>query len=133
MSKVNISFNNHIYSIDESVLSSVRSELASQFSAMSDSNNSTIMFMGTAYDISNDILRTARNTIQASLNEELNGSLSDNGLEVSIGGVNYFVKSSVVADVLPDLHASFHKLAAVAVELASSLLDEGLLDEFILD
>lgn len=98
MSKINISFNNKDYSVDESALSVATSELKSHLSTVMNGSGATINLNGSSYSIDSTKLSTATNDFVAHL-----GKISGTGHKVMVGGVEYGIDANKVAGAVGEL------------------------------
>jgi hypothetical protein len=100
MSKINISFNNTNYSIDESSFSTATAELKSHLSTIMNGSGATINLGGTAYNIDATKLATETNAFVSHL-----GTVAGNGYKVMVGGVEYGVDSAKMAGAVAEIEA----------------------------
>lgn len=105
MAKTNISFDNKIYSIDDSSLSSATTALRQQLSTTMNGTGATIGLGGTNYNIDSAKLSTATNAFVSHL-----GTISGNGHKVVVNGVEYSVDSAKVQGAISALHTAFGAL-----------------------
>lgn len=96
--KINISFNDKIYSIDPSSLSSASDDLKSHLSTVMNGSGATINFDDVFYNIDSTKLVNAQNDFVSHL-----GTIAGNGHKVTVGGVEYGVDSAKVANAITDL------------------------------
>lgn len=98
MAKINISFNNKNYPIDESFLSSAAAQLQSHLSTIMNGSGATINLGGTTFNIDSTKLSTATNAFVSHL-----GTIAGSGSKVIINGVEYGIDSTKVQTAVSDL------------------------------
>ena len=98
MAKINISFNNTNYSIDEASLSFASAALKSHLSNIMNGSGSVINLDGVAYSVDSTKLSAATSDFVTHL-----AKLSGNGAKVMIGGVEYTVDSAKVQGAVEDI------------------------------
>ena len=106
MSKLNISFNNKKYEIDESALSSASAALKTHLSTVMNGTGATINLDGTDYSVDSTKLSNATSAFVTYLN-----SISGNGSKVTIGGVEYGVDSDKIAGAISELEGTLNTLS----------------------
>lgn len=102
MAKINISFNNKKFQIDESSLSTASGALRTHLSTIMNGSGATINFGGSAYGIDGAKLSTATNEFVTHL-----GTVAGSGSKVMVGGVEFSVDSTKVAGAFGELEAAF--------------------------
>lgn len=98
MSKINISFYDADYSIDESDLATAASNLQSHLSTVMNGSGAVINLGGISYNVDSTKLSTATNDFVSHLR-----TVAGNGSKVVVGGVEYSVDSAKVQDAISDL------------------------------
>jgi hypothetical protein len=99
MAKINISFDNKNYPVDESSLSSAAAALQSHLSSVMNGTGATINLGGTAYNIDSAKLTAATNAFISHL-----GTVAGNGYKIMVGGVEYNVDSTKMTGAVADLN-----------------------------
>ena len=102
MAKINISFNNKNYFIDESLVSAASDALRSHLSTVMNGSGAVIGLGGTSYNVDSTKLQTATNDFITHL-----GTIAGNGSKVVVGGVEYGIDSTKVAGAVAELEAVF--------------------------
>lgn len=100
MSKINISFNNKNYSIDEQALSTSTAALKSHLSTVMNGTGATINFGGDVYGVDSTKLTAAKNDFVTYL-----GTIAGNGHKVIVDGREYSIDSAKVAGAISDIEA----------------------------
>lgn len=98
MAKINISFNNNDYHVDESSLSSSAAQLQSHLSTVMNGSGVVINLCGTAYNVDSAKLSSATNDFISHL-----GTIAGVGSKVVVNGVEYSFDSTKVQDAVSDL------------------------------
>ena len=129
MAKINFSFDSLTYAIDESALDATKNDLKSHFSFIMNGSGSAIKFDQLTYNIDTKKLNNTASEIASCVAN----SFSDTGRKLRIGKLEYYIDSKEIDEVISVLQANFYSLANGITETFGSLLDEGLLDEFILE
>ena len=111
MAKINISFNNKTYEIDESALSEATTDLQSHLSTTMNGTGATINLGGTAYNIDSTKLSTATNDFVSHL-----GTIAGNGYKVVIGGVEYNIDSTKMGGAITAFETALNDLQSVGAE-----------------
>lgn len=107
MSKINISLNNKIYSIDESVLASAADELKAHLSNVMSGTGATINLGGTTYNIDSTKLTAATNDFVSHL-----GTIAGEGEKITVGGVEISIDSTKISSAFDSFNAALNDLAA---------------------
>jgi hypothetical protein len=105
MAKINITFNNKNYSIDDTSLSAASAALKSHLSTVMNGTGATINLDGVAYGVDSTKLATATNAFVAHL-----GTVAGNGYKVKVGGVEYGVDAAKMTGAMSELEAVFGDL-----------------------
>lgn len=105
MSKLNISFNNTNYAIDESSLVSATTNLQSHLSTVMNGTGATINLGGVDYSVDSTKLSTATNDFISYL-----GTIAGDGAKVVVNGVEYSVDSTKLSDAISSLQTAFDNL-----------------------
>lgn len=128
MAKINITFNNKAYSIDESSLAETASELQRHLSTTMSGSGSMINFGGVSYNIDSSKLANATSDLVSHLSK-----IAGNGLKVIIGEVEYSIDSNKVNNAIFDLETVLGNLNnpddVIDVVI---ILDKAILDEHVL-
>lgn len=119
MAKINISFNNSTYSIEESSLATAAQDLKTHLSTTMSGTGATIILDGTSYNVDSTKLSTAASDFTTYLN-----TISGSGYKVNVNGVDYDIDATKVASAVSGLCAIFD-----ALESGGKNYSEGL--EFI--
>ena len=120
MSKLNISFNNTDYSIDESALSDAKAQLKSHLLSAMSGEGATINFDAIAYSVNSTKLANATNDFISHL-----GTIAGTGKKIKIGNVEYSVDSTKLLPTISDLEAAFDELASILPRPAAGLYKTG--------
>lgn len=105
MSKINISFNNKKYSIDESTLSTATNALQQHLSTTMKGSGAIINFGKAVYNVDSAKLSAASNDFVSYLR-----TIAGNGYKVVIGGVEYSVDSAKVHGAISSLDTHYNSL-----------------------
>lgn len=105
MAKINIPFYGKDYSIDESTLASVSTNLQLHLSTNMNGNGAVINLGGTAYSIDSAKLLAATDGFTSHL-----GTISGSGSEVVVDGVGYSIDSAKMSDAADSLHTRLSNL-----------------------
>lgn len=117
MAKINISFYDVNYSIEESSLAEAVDEFQNHLSTTMSGSGSVINFGGTAYNVDSAKLSSATSDFIVHL-----GNIAGNGLKVTIDGVEYPFDPTKVSDTVSNLTTALEKL--VVSEVVEVLLSE---------
>lgn len=98
MAKINVSFNNKNYKIDESALSSASAALKSHLSTVMNGTDAIIKLGGATYSIDSTKLSAATNAFVADL-----GKISGTGSKVVVNGQEYNIGTDKIASAVADL------------------------------
>lgn len=128
MSKINISFNNTDYQIDESSLSAASSALRTHLSTTMSGSGATINLGGTSYNVDITKLFDSTNDFVSHLR-----TIAGSGHKVYIGGIEYPIDASKVKVSIADLETVLGNLNDPddVVDIVI-VLDEAILDEHVL-
>lgn len=128
MAKINITFDNTNYSIDESSFDAATASLQRHLSTTMNGSGATINLGGISYNVDSAKLSNATNDFVTHL-----GSIAGSGSKVVVGGTEYSFDPTKVEDavsalktVLGNLHNPDEAVDIVIV------LDEAILDEHVL-
>lgn len=129
MAKINITFNNKKYFIDESSFAAASTELQRHLSTTMSGSGSVINFCGISYNIDSAKLSTATSDFVARLSK-----ISGSGSKVVIGGVEYSIDSNKVNNAISDLETALGNLnnSDDVVDIVI-VLDEAILDHSVLE
>ena len=105
MSKLNISFNNTNYAIDESSLVSATTNLQSHLSTVMNGTGATIDLGGVSYSVDSAKLSVATNDFISYL-----GTIAGNGTKIVVNGVEYSVDATKLSDAISSLQTAFGNL-----------------------
>ena len=117
MSKINISFNNTNYSIDESALSAASNALKSHLSTVMNGTGATINLGGVPYSIDSTKLSAATNDFTTYL-----GTISGTGYKVNVGGVEYGVGADKVSGAFTSLNVMLGDLSSGSSDFISKTI-----------
>ena len=95
MAKIDVNFNNNVYSVDESTFAPASAELKSHLSTVMSGTGATINFGGISYNVDSEKLLAATNSFIAHL-----GTIHGVGSKVVINGVEYVIDSDKVANAV---------------------------------
>lgn len=101
MAKINISFNNKNYNIDESSLSAASVALKSHLSTVMNGSGFVIKLDGVEYAIDSTKLTSATNDFITHL-----GTIAGNGSKVSVNGVEYGIDFTKVQESVAELETN---------------------------
>ena len=99
MAKIKINFDDSLYNIDESSLSSPLAELQSHFLNKMNGSGEVLHLGGTSYNIDSTKLSNTANKFITHL-----GTIAGNGRKVVVNGTEYNVDSAKVQDAVDELH-----------------------------
>lgn len=105
MAKINISFYDVNYSIEESSIAEAVDEFQNHLSTTMSGSGSVINFGGTAYNVDSAKLSSATSDFIVHL-----GNIAGNGLKVTIDGVEYHFDPTKVSDAVSSLTTALEKL-----------------------
>ena len=105
MAKINISFDNVDYTIDEESFSAAAAELKSHLSSVMNGSGAVIGLDGISYNVDSVKLSNATTEFVAHL-----GTISGSGSKVVVGNVEYGISSAKIQDAINDLHSTFDEL-----------------------
>lgn len=105
MAKINISFDNIDYTIDEESFSAASAELKSHLSNIMNGSGAVINLDGLSYNVDSVKLSNATTDFVSHL-----GTISGSGSKVVIGNVEYGISSTKIQDAISDLHGTFDEL-----------------------
>lgn len=123
MSKINLSFNNNNYSIDESALASATAELKTHLSSVMNGSGATISFDGVSYNVDSTKLSSATRDFISHL-----GTISGSGSKVKVNGIEYNVNSNKLSNAMSALQNTFDGLQSGSSDkLAAGLYQNGVM------
>ena len=105
MAKINISFNDKIYSVEEQDFSSAANSLKNHLQTVMNGSGAVINFDGVSYNIDSTKLSTAKNDFISYL-----GTTSDNGYKIVVSGVEYYIDSDKISNAIAELEIVFDNL-----------------------
>jgi hypothetical protein len=105
MSKLNISFNNTDYCLDDSKLSTANTDLHNHLSTVLNGTGATVTLGKTVYNIDSAKLFTAADKFTNYLR-----TISGSGIKVVIDGIEYSVDSTKIQNALSILEGTFNNL-----------------------
>lgn len=128
MAKLNITFNDINYSIDESSFAEAAAELKQHLSTTMSGSGSVVNFGGVSYNVDSAKLSSATNDFVAHLRK-----IAGNGYKVVVDGTEYSFDSTKVEDAISALKTVFGNLHNPddVVDIVI-ILDEAILDEHVL-
>lgn len=128
MAKINITFDDTNYQIDESSFAEATSELKQNLSTTMSGSGATVILGGISYDIDSAKLSSATNDFIAHLRK-----IAGNGYKVVVDGTEYSFDSTKVEDAISALKTVFGNLHNPddVVDIVI-ILDEAILDEHVL-
>lgn len=118
MSKINISFNDKNFEIDESVLASASTDLKQHLSTVMNGSGATIKFGGTEYSIDSVKLSTATNEFVSHLR-----TIAGEGEKITIGGIEFPIASTLIQNSLSDLCDHYTDLNNSSMAIPDSIED----------
>lgn len=128
MAKINITFDNTNYQIDESSFAEATAELRQHLSTTMSGSGATVTLGGISYNIDSAKLSSATNDFITHL-----GSIAGSGSKVVVGGTEYSFSSAKVKDAVSTLKTIFGNLHNPDEEVDIVIvLDEAILDEHVL-
>lgn len=128
MAKIDISFNNKNYSIDEASLSTATDALKSHLSTVMNGSGAAINLGGTAYNIDAVKLSAATNDFISHLR-----TIAGNGYKVVVNGTEYSIDSTKMAGAVAELHTVLSGLHTENEDENLIILDEVILEDAKLD
>lgn len=128
MAKINISFYDVNYSIEESSLAKAVDEFHNHLYSNMRGFGSVINFGGTAYNVDYATLSSATSDFIVHL-----GNIAGNGLKVTIDGVEYPFDPTKVQDAISDLASFLESLSNPDAVDVVIVLDEAILDHSVLE
>ena len=128
MAKINITFNNNNYSIDESIFNDAAAALRQHLSTTMSGSGATVALGGVSYSIDSTKLSSATSEFVSHLR-----TIAGNGSKVVVGGVEYPFDIAQVQGAVSDLETVLGNLhnPDEVVDIVI-VLDEAILDEHIL-
>jgi hypothetical protein len=128
MAKINITFNNKNYSIDESSFAAASAELQRHLSDTMSGSDSVINFGGISYNVDSTKLSAATSEFVSHL-----GKIAGSGLKVVVDGDEYSVDFTKVQSAVSELETVLDNLHNPddVVDIVI-ILDEAILDEHVL-
>ncbi len=128
MAKINITFDNTNYSIDESSFAAATASLQHHLSTTMSGSGAVINLGGLSFNIDSAKLSSATNDFVTHL-----GSIAGSGSKVVVGGTEYSFSSTKVKDAISTLKTVLGNLhnPDVVVDIVI-VLDDGILDEHVL-
>lgn len=119
MSKINVLFDENIYSIDESSLSSATNELRTHLTTNMNGSGAVINLGGISYDVDSIKLQSATNDFVSHLN-----TIKGSGYKVVVDGIEHNIDISKVQDAISALHNRLWKLSYPDIPTVEELEDE---------